>query len=355
VSFDVDLLRELCLAPGPSGFEAPAQEVVRRRLQPLVAPGADALGDLWFDIGPAAGPQVAAVAHVDQIGLAVTYVDEAGYASVAKIGGLAPLLVPGRHFVVHGARGQVHAASGRKPTHIIPADERDKAPPFEEQFLDIGARSREEALERIAVGDPVTFAPDFMELSPGIVATQALDDRAGVYAVVRALELYAAAPGAARLTGVTTVHEETTLMGAKALAMRLAPAVIVVIDVDFCSDTPAADAKKLGGEVKLGAGPILGRGAGSNHRLLALAVEAAAAEGIAVQLKANPEACSTDADELMAAGTGATLSLSLPLRYMHSPYEVVHGDDLEAAAALVAAIARRVGEAGTAESFAPRG
>jgi endoglucanase len=292
-------------------------------------------------------------AHADQIGLIVTYVDEHGFISVEKIGGVAPLLVPGRHFVIHGAGGPVHAVGGKKPTHIIPAAERDKAPALDEQFLDIGASSREAALERIAVGDPVTFTPEFIELSPGVFGTQALDDRAGVYCLVRALELYAAAPGAARLTGVSTVHEETTFMGAKAQAKRLAPAVMIVVDGDFCSDTPAADAKKLAGEVKLGAGPVLGRGAGSNHRLLAMARDVAAAEGIPVQLKAAPEAMSTDADELMAAGTAATLSLSVPVRYMHSPFEVAHGDDLEAAALLVAALARRVGAAGAAESLVP--
>ena len=354
MSADAELLKSLCLAPGPTGFEAPAQEVVRRRLAPLGEMQADPLGNIWLDVGPAGGPQVVVTAHADQIGLILTYVDEHGYVSVEKIGGVAPLLVPGRHFVIHGAGGPVQAVGGKKPTHIIPADERDKAPALHEQFLDIGASSREVALERVAIGDPITFTPEFVELSAGVFATQALDDRAGVYCLVRALELYAAAPGAARLTGLSTVHEETTFMGARAQAKRLTPAVMIVVDGDFCSDTPAADAKKLAGEVKLGAGPVLGRGAGSNHRLLSVALEVAAEEGIAVQLKAAPEAMSTDADELMAAGSAATLSLSLPVRYMHSPFEVAHGDDLEAAARLVAALARRVGEAGAAESFLPR-
>lgn len=343
MSADIELLRELCLAPGPSGFEAPAQDVVRRRLAALGEAAGDPLGNVWLDVGGGEGQHVVVAAHADQIGLIVTHVDEHGYLWVEKIGGVAPLLVPGREFVVHGAGGPVRAVGGRKPTHIIPEGERDKAPPLHEQFLDIGAATREAALERVAVGDPVTFAPAFTELSPGVVATQALDDRAGVYCVVRALELYAAAPGSARLTGVSTVHEETTFMGAKALARRLAPDVIVVIDGDFCSDTPAADAKRLAGEVRLGAGPVLGRGAGSNHRLLDIAREAAAAEGIPVQIKAAPEAMSTDADELMAAGAAATLSLSLPVRYMHSPFEVTHTDDLEGAARLVAALARSLG------------
>ena len=214
------------------------------------------------------------------------------------------------------------AVGGRKPSHIIPMDERRTAPELHEQFLDIGARGRDEALARIAVGDAVTFTPDFIELSPGVVATQALDDRAGLYAMIRALELYAEAPGPARLTGFATVHEETTFMGAKALALRLRPEVLIVLDGDFCSDTPAADAKELAGEVKLGAGPVISRGAGSSERLVALAREVAAAEGIPVQIKAYPGETETDADELMAAGVAATLTIGLPMRYMHSPFEV---------------------------------
>ncbi len=232
--------------------------------------------------------------------------------------------------------------------------ERATAPPLDEQFLDIGAASRDDALRRVAIGDPVTFAPDFVELAPGVVASQALDDRAGVYVMLRALELYAADPGAAELTGVATVHEETTFMGAKAQARRMEADVLVVVDADFCSDTPAADAKRLAGDVRLGAGPVLGRGAGSNQRLLTLARDVAAAEGIAVQIKAYPEASSTDADELMAIGA-ATLSLSIPVRYMHSPFEVAHAGDLEAAANLVAALARRAGEVwGADNTFEPR-
>jgi putative aminopeptidase FrvX len=341
----IDLLQDLCLAPGPTGFEAPVQEVVRRRLEPLAAVSGDPLGNVWAQVGGQnGGPMVAVAAHADQIGLIVTHIDEDGYIFVARIGGVAPLLVPGRHFVIHGRGGDVHAVGGRKPTHIIPAEDRDKAPPMHEQFLDIGAGGRAAALERVAVGDPVTFTPDFIELSPGVVATQALDDRAGVYAMIRTLELYAEDPGDAAVAGFATVHEETTFMGAKALALRLRPDAVVVLDGDFCSDTPAAGPKELAGEVKLGAGPVLSRGAGSNERLIRLALEVAAEAGIPVQVKAYPEQTDTDADELMAAAGAATITVGLPMRYMHSPYEVACIDDLEATARLVAALARRAGD-----------
>jgi endoglucanase len=346
VTDHIDLLRTLCLTPGPTGFEAAVQDVVRRRLAPLGVAEGDPLGNVWLGVGPESGPLVAIAAHADQIGLIVTHVDDGGYIFVERIGGVAPLLVPGRHFVIHGRTGAVHAVGGRKPSHIVPPEERRSAPELHEQFLDIGARGRDEALARVAVGDSITFTPDFVELSPGVVATQALDDRAGVYAMIRALELYAESPGAARLTGFATVHEETTFMGAKALALRLRPDVLIVLDGDFCSDTPAADAKELAGEVKLGAGPVLSRGAGSSERLVALAREVAQADGVQVQIKAYPGQTDTDADELMAAGTATTLTIGLPMRYMHSAFEVACVDDLEGAARLVAELARRIGVAG---------
>ena len=92
MSADAALLKSLCLAPGPTGFEAPAQEVVRRRLAPLGEVQADPLGNVWLDVGPAGDQQVVVTAHADQIGLIVTYVDDHGYVSVEKIGGVAPLL-----------------------------------------------------------------------------------------------------------------------------------------------------------------------------------------------------------------------------------------------------------------------
>ncbi len=280
--------------------------------------------------------------HADQIGLIATWVDDHGYVYFDKIGGVDPQLLPGRGIVIANAKGPVAGVIGRRPTHIIPEAERGKAPELNEQFIDIGAGTHDEALQRIAIGDPITFAPQFVELSPGRFATLALDNRVGVYVAFQALKLYAANGGASRFTAISTVHEETTFMGARAQSYRLQPDVAIVVDGDFCSDTPAADARKLGGEVNLGAGPVLGRGTGSNQKLLEYAVQVAKAEGIAVQIKAYGGETQTDADELMAAGRAATLSLGIPTRYMHSPCEVADGDDVEAAARLVAALAQRL-------------
>lgn len=341
---DLDLLRDLCAAPAPSGFEAPVQEVVRRRLAPLGAVEADPLGNHWATVNPGGSPHVVVTAHADQIGLIVTYVDEDGFVFFDKIGGVDPQLLPGREMVVHTASGPVPGVVGRRPSHKMTEEERAKAPQLHQQWLDIGASSREEALTLVQVGDPITFPARFVPLANGRYASPALDNRAGVYVCLRALEHYAVRPAAAALTCLATVHEETTFMGARAVARRWRPDVVVVLDVDFASDDPGSDARKMGGELKLGAGPVLHRGAASNGALFALAREVAARDGIAVQVKAVPGATSTDAEELMAAGEAVTLSLSVPLRNMHSALEVCQPEDAEAAAELVAALVRELGK-----------
>ena len=124
---DLDFLRELCAAPAPTGFEAPAQEVLRRRLQGTAEPQSDPLGNLWADAPAEGAPHVVVTGHNDQIGLIVTYVDDKGFVYFDKIGGVDPQLLPGRHLVVNTAKGPVHGVVGRRPTHIIPKEERGKA------------------------------------------------------------------------------------------------------------------------------------------------------------------------------------------------------------------------------------
>jgi len=352
---DIALLRDLVAASGPSGFEQPVQEVVRRRVATFAAPDTDLLGNVTATFNAAGAPRVVVAAHADQIGLQVTWVDEQGFVYFDKLGGVDPLLLPGRAVVVQGREGPVDGVVGRRPTHLIPEPERGKAAEICEQWIDIGAPDRAAALSRVACGDPIIFNPHFAELGGGVIAGPALDDRCGLYIALRALELYAAAPGAASLTVLSTVQEETRYMGAHVQARRLQPDCVFVVDADFATDQPQVEPRRAGGEVTLGAGPAIGRGGGSNPRLSAFFGEVAAAEGIALQFKAYPGDTQTDNELLQTAGAGtAAVNVGVPVRYMHSPHEVAHVDDLEATARLVAAVVRRLGEAFEPGFFTPR-
>lgn len=354
MGLDRDFLRELCLCPAPSGFEGAVQDVLRRRLSTAAAAEADAIGNLWASAGPKDGPSLVAIAHADQIGLIVTHVDVHGFVRFDVVGWLDQQLLPGHTVLIHTANGPIRGVVGRPPTHIVPEVERGKAAPIREQYLDIGARDRDEALARVAVGDPITFDQEFAELAPGRLVSKALDDRAGVYAVFRALELYqAVAAPRARLTAVSSAHEETTCMGAKALAHRMQPDCVLVVDGDFASDYPGVDADKLGGQIVMGAGPVLGLGSTTNRKFTQLALEVAQVEGIPVQTKAYAGRLLTDAEELAAAGRAASLALSIPMRYVHSSAEVAEEADIEHTAELIAAVSKRVGEVFRPDMFVP--
>jgi len=352
---DVAFLRDLVMAAGPSGFEQPAQEVVRRRLAGVAAPETDVLGNVVATVNAGGAPGVVIAAHIDQIGLQVTWVDEHGFLYFEKLGGVDNALLAGRAVAIQGRGGTVPGVIGKRPTHMIPEAERGKAAAVNEHWIDIGARDRDDALQRVACGDPIVFEPHFVELGGHAVAGRALDDRAGVYVVIRALELYAAAPGRAALTALSTVQEETRFMGAHVQARRQHPECLVVVDAEFATDQPEVEPRKAGGVAALGGGPTVGRGGGSNSVLFELVRGVAEAEGIALQVKAFPGDTQTDNEWLQTAGGGtAALNLGMPVRYMHSPHEVTNIDDLEAAARLLAAAVRRIGEVYEPGFFTPK-
>jgi putative aminopeptidase FrvX len=171
----------------------------------------------------------------------------------------------------------------------------------------------------------------------------------------RALELYARESGAASLTLLSTVQEETRYMGAAAYSRSAQPDCLIVVDGDFATDQPEVEPRRAGGALVLGGGPAVGRGGASNPRLFTLVLDVAEAEGIAVQVRAYPGDTQTDNELLQATGGGtAAVNIGLPMRYMHSPHEVACLADLESAARLVAAVTRRLGEVAGPGYFTPR-
>ena len=295
-------------------------------------------------------------AHADQIGAVVASVDEHGFLFLDKIGYLEPDLLPGKSLVVWSAAGPVEAVAGHKPWYVVQHETPDKKPStIDQHWLDIGAQSQEEALSLVAIGDPVTFAPRFAALAGGRYASPAIDDRAGVYvALPHPRAQPRQQPPAARLTAASTVGEETVFLGARSLATAMRPDVVIALDVTFASDHPSVGPKELHGRVDLGAGPVLERGTFLNKRLFGLAREVAGAEGIPVQVHAAGNETFTDADELMVAASAATMLVSIPVRYMHSPAEVVYGDDIEATARLLTALCRRLADDYRPGMFAPQ-
>jgi endoglucanase len=349
-----DFLTRLLDAPGPSGFEiAPA------RLWRDEAAGfadevhADVHGNSYATLNAGGSPRIMFAGHLDEIGLMVVHVDEDGFLSFAGIGGWDPQVFVGQRVTLLGRAGPVHGLVGKKAIHLMEKDDREKVSKVEDLWVDIGARNRKEALTRVRVGDAGVLTSSVLRLPNGRLSSRSLDNRVGAYVVLEALRLLGGKRLAARVTAVGTTQEEIgyTGGGARTSATELDAQVAIVVDVTHATDYPGVE-KRRHGDFRLGGGPILSRGSAINGVVLDHLVAAAEKEKIPYAVEAAPRLTSTDADHIFTAHRGvATGLVSVPLRYMHSPNELVQLEDLDRAARLLAAFARGI-KAST--DFVPR-
>jgi len=334
----LQFLRELVNAPSPSGFEQPAQRIVRDYLAGFADEvRTDVMGNAIGVLNPKGRPRVMLAGHCDEIGFMVRHISDQGYLHFSPIGGVDAQLVPGQKVHVHAAKGPVLGVVGKKAIHLMEEEERKKVLQFHQQWIDIGAPDRKSAEARVSVGDPITFATSFDRLSGDLCVARGFDDKMGSFVVVEALRLASQRKLRAAVFAVSTVQEEIGLRGAATSAFSIEPEAAVAVDVSHSTDYPEADKKRVG-DVKLGGGPVLHRGANMNRVVADRLVSAAKKAGLSHQMIGVPAASGTDAWSIqLSRGGVATGLVSVPLRYMHTPVEVLDLRDLEASAKLLAA------------------
>jgi tetrahedral aminopeptidase len=205
-------------------------------------------------------------------------------------------------------------------------------------WVDIGAKGKKEAEALVSVGDPMVLDQEVVALPNGRLAGRAFDDRAGAFVVLEAARMLAAMAPQAEIHAVGTVQEEIGSRGAITSAFGIDPQVGIAVDVTFATDHPMMDGpEKREGKVDLGGGPVLARGANINPVLYAHLLKTAHKRKIPVQIVADGRATPTDADPIQISRAGVAAALvSVPLRYMHTPSEVVSLDDLERTIELIA-------------------
>jgi putative aminopeptidase FrvX len=336
-------LKALVEAPSPSGYEQPAQQVWRERVRPFAdRVETDTHGNAIGVRNPAGRPRVLLAGHVDELGFIVKYVSDDGFLYFRTIGGFDLNIIPGRRVVVHAKAGPVPGVVGRKAIHLMTEDDRKKKVEMHELWIDIGAKDKKDALSLVSIGDPVTYPVGLECLRGDLYTARGFDDKAGSFVVAEVLRLLAGASIKAAVFSVSTVQEEVGLRGAHTSAFGIDPQIGVAVDVTHATDHPDMD-KKRAGEVKLGAGPTITRGANCNPAVVRLLIEAAEAEHIPYQLEAEPGGTGTDANAIQLTRAGvATGLVSVPNRYMHTPVEMLALSDLENAAKLLAAFVRRL-------------
>ncbi len=336
-------LAELLHARSPSGYEAEAQAVYDRHVKPAADTYAkDALGNRLATLNPKGDPVLMLAGHIDELGLIITYVNKDGFLYFDTIGGHDLSIISGRRVIIQTAAGIVKGVTGKRAIHLMEEEDRKKVPKKHEIWIDIGARSKDEALERISIGDVATYDHE-LELFNGSIGTaRAFDNKVGAYVVGETMIRLSREkkPLAAKVVSVATAQEEIGVRGATTATYLADPHIAVAVDVGHATDHPDCDNRKYG-ETKLGGGPIICRGANINPRIYERLVRAAKKLKLPYQLEADPRPTGTDARAIqMGRGGVATGLVSIPLRYMHTPSEVVDLEDVERCVQLLVEFAK---------------
>jgi len=338
--------KELLQAPSPSGYEQPAQRLFRSYIKPFSTVSTDVMGNVYGRIegGAVAGPRVMLVGHSDEIGLQLRYIDDKGFIYFSAIGGVDPHLTPGLVVNIHTKNGTVRGVIGKKPIHLMETKDRESVIKLDAQYIDIGAVDKKEAEELVRVGDPVTFSSEFSPLIGSRVTARGFDDKAGSFIVAEVLRQVSTLTEKlpCDLYGVSSVQEEIGLRGGTTSCYNVKPDIGICVEVDFATDQPDVE-RKHNGDVAIGKGPILPRGANINHALFELLAATAAEEGIPVQFTGIPRATGTDANVMQISRGGvATALVKIPLRYMHTPVEVLDLSDIDSAVRLITAVVKKI-------------
>jgi endoglucanase len=336
--------KTLIEAPSPSGYEQPAAKVLREFLEPIADEvTTDVMGSVHAVLkGTGEGPSVMLAGHIDEIGFMVTYITDDGYCAFAPIGGHDPQILPGMRVDVHAKDGVLRGVLGRLPIHLLEDEDRKTVVKMHKMFVDLGM-SGKDVKKKVRIGDPITFGVGVEKFGDGMAVSRAFDDKMGAYICAEALRLVKEAGGASGdLVAAGTVQEEIGLRGGTTSAYSQDPVVGIAVEVTHATDYLDVDKRKFG-EVCCGKGPVLARGANINPKVLALLIEAAEAEKIPYQIEGAPRGTGTDANAIqLSRGGKAAALVSVALRYMHTPTEVLALEDVENTAKLLAAFVRRL-------------
>jgi putative aminopeptidase FrvX len=337
------LLERLLTTPGPSGHESDAARVWREACAEFAAEvGGDRVGSSFARVpGTAAGPRLAIVGHIDEIGLHITHVDSDGKLRFGQVGGWDAIVLVGQRVLIHTRNGPVLGVIARKPIHLLKDDDRKKAPELKELHIDIGAGDADEARGLVRIGDVAVVQVAPVELRNDLVISRALDNRVGCYVAAEAARLVAAAGGAAgEVIALAVAQEETSFAGSRTSAFAHEPDVAIVVDVTHATDQPGVELGELT-EHKLGSGPVIARGTTLHPQVFERLHDAAEKDGIPFTVESLGRGTGTDADAIHLSRAGvATGLVSVPCRYMHSPVEMVSVADVDAAARLIASFAQ---------------
>lgn len=321
-----EFLENLIKCPSPSGDEIAIQHLWLNELKPYAHKlETDMAGNAIAILNPEAPFKVLLAGHCDEIAFMVNHIDDKGFLSVVQAGGISPKLALGSRVRVMGQQ-VVKGVVAVPPQHKGGASDEVK---IEDVTIDIGAKSKEEAAALIAIGDYVIYDVDYDYLLNETFTGRGLDNRTGAFIIAEVIKALCKETLNVGVYAVSTVNEETNMGGAHFAAANIVPNMAIACDVTFATDGVGSNPKK-DGDVKLGGGPVISKGSQINTKINTLFQEVAKNHNLPLQVELTPRSTGTDADKMRFTGKGVAVALiSLPLRYMHSPNEVVSLVDIQ--------------------------
>ncbi len=330
-----DTLAALVALPGVSGRETPVREELARQLEPLCQLSVDPLGNLIAFKKGRKTPKnkILLSAHMDEVGFIITYIEENGMLRFAPVGGIDSRLAVGKRLKI--GPGAVPGVIGFKAIHQQSSEERGKVPSFEELYLDIGALSRQEALEQVQLGDTAIFDTGLLPLGEDKLLGRALDNRAGCALLLELLQKDLEYD----VTAAFTVMEETGCQGARTVAAQVEPDIALILETTTASDIPGVSPENQ--VCHLGKGPVVSfqdRGTVYDWELYRAVLKLAQEKNIPCQSKAGVYGGNESRSFQTGACGARVAALSLPCRYLHSPACMLDRRDLDSMAALLEAL-----------------
>ena len=338
----VGLLERLSNAAGPPGAEEPVRAIMVSEMKPLATEAIryDGMGSVIAQQGKT-GPRIMIDAHMDELGGMVRRVTPAGFLSMQMLGGWLDQALVDQRWIILGSKGPVHAVTGIRDIHVLPAEDRGKVFARESVFLDVGAKDAAAvAAMGVEPGDPVVPDSPFLVMNGGqSYLGKAWDDRIGCAVLLEAMRRTASMPHANQLFYVATTQEEVGLRGARAAVETVKPDIGVALEGGITGDVPGDRPEET--QVKLGAGPgmfLYDSSTIANRKMVAFTRRTAAAKGLPLQADLV-QGYGDDSAEMQTMDGGApTINLVVPVRYTHSHNGIVNRQDFDEAVELLTAM-----------------
>ncbi|QSR88381.1 M20/M25/M40 family metallo-hydrolase [Methylacidiphilum caldifontis] len=339
-----EFLLSLLKTPSPSGYETACQKVwidyVKRYAHQVKV---DAYGNAIASLNLEGKPKILVNGHIDEIAFQIQYIDDSGFLYFSPIGGPDPKLARGRKVNIFHEGKSVPGVIGTLAIHMQEKEEQGKTPKWNELFIDIGASTKQEALEHVQVGDLALYESEVFCLLNDIWVSRGCDDKVGAFTAAEVLRICSEENiSGPCIIAASTIQEENGLYGASMIGYSVYPDIAFVFDVGHATDIPIAEKKKFG-DIHLGKGPILSHGSVNHPGLVSYLNKIAHKLSINHQHGIDPRRSGTDADALFIQRGGIpTCSIGIPNRYMHSPVEAFHLRDLETAALWIASFCKEI-------------